>query len=134
MESRVFWFQFWCYPLAVLLGVPGQDKTSNQSPTSQGEESEVDVVGCLTRESGKLQISDEGNVHDLLGHAAELRNHVGDEMDIIGMQKHPSTRPTNRSSPETNLKVTVVETVLHKNPLGVRPLLGHAATLGPPHG
>jgi hypothetical protein len=91
--------------------------------------SEVDIVGCLTRQSGKLKLTDEdGNVYYLIGQTAGLKSQIGDELDITGIQEHPPAPLMEHSLPETTLRVTNVETVLHKNPAGVRPVLAGTDT------
>ena len=102
-------------------GLGGQGKAASSS--------EVDVVGCLSNESGKLKLTDEdGNMYYLIGRVAGLMGHIGDELDVTGIQEHPPTAPTEHSIPETILRVTEVEIVLHMSPFGVPPVLGDVAT------
>src|SRR3989449_3625232 len=98
------------------------------SPSSARQAAEVSVVGCLNNASGKLKLTGEdGNVYDVIGHAAELRRQIGDELEVSGSEEAQPTPPSGRTWPESTLRVTSVKTLFHKNPAGVRPYLGDAA-------
>lgn len=98
---------------------------STEQNSASASSSEVEVVGCLNRQSGKLQLTDEnGNVYDLRGRTAEIKNHVGDELSLRGLQAYPPTPPAGHFQPETTLTVTSAEVMVHRNPEGVRPVLG----------
>lgn len=94
------------------------------SAAREESSSQVDVVGCLSKESEKLKLTDDdGNVYYLIGQAGNLRNKVGDELDITGVQPHPPIAPSQYSAPETTLTVNKIETVVHQHRSGVPPIL-----------
>ncbi len=91
--------------------------------------SKVDIVGCLSEQAGKFKLTDEdGIIYDLIGSTAGLNNQIGDELDVTGTEDHPPEPPSGHPVPDTLLRVTKIETVLHMNPSGVSPVLGHIAT------
>jgi len=97
--------------------------------THAAQPSKVDIVGCLSKQAGKFRLTDEdGIVYDLIGHTAGLSNQVGDELDVTGMQNQPPEPPSGHPVPDTLLRVTKIETVLHLNPSGVSPVLDDIAT------
>jgi|HubBroStandDraft_1064217.scaffolds.fasta_scaffold00359_7 hypothetical protein len=106
--------------ILVLFGCPGAGRSRADK---------VETVGCLSTKSGQLKLTDEdGNVYSLVGQTASLASQIGDQLRVSGVQEHPPTRPTEHSAPETTLRVTRVESLLHANPDGVRPALGDVAT------
>jgi hypothetical protein len=87
--------------------------------------SKVDVVGCLSKQAGKLKLTDEdGIVYELIGHPTGLKNQIGDELDVTGTEDQPPEPGSDHPVPDTLLRVTKVETVLHVNSFGVPPALG----------
>ena len=101
---------------------------ARSSASSAGQAAEVSVVGCLNDASGKLRLmGEDGKVYDLIGHAAELRRQIGDKLEVSGSEDVPLTPPQGHTWPESNLRVTSVKTIFHKNPAGVRPYLGDVA-------
>ncbi|PYV21479.1 MAG: hypothetical protein DMG27_20690 [Acidobacteria bacterium] len=72
-------------------------------------------------------MGEDGKVYDLIGHAAELRRQIGDKLEVSGSEDVPLTPPQGHTWPESNLRVTSVKTIFHKNPAGVRPHLGDVA-------
>ena len=101
---------------------------ARSSASSAGQAAEVSVVGCLNDASGKLRLmGEDGKVYDLIGHAAELRRQIGDKLEVSGSEDVPLTRPQGHAWPESNLRVTSVKTIFHRNPAGVRPYLGDVA-------
>jgi hypothetical protein len=107
-----------CFDVAAQNGTP--------QSTEHGEAgSQVDVVGCLSEQSGSFKLTDEdGYIYDLEGQTAGLENHVGDELKVSGLRAHPTIPPTGHPLPETTLRVTALRTLLHVNPEGVPPVLG----------
>jgi hypothetical protein len=121
------------HPLILILVLLSCHYVAGQTPPlggasqqqRQDRAAKVETVGCLSNESGKLKLTDEdGNVYYLIGRTAWLKNHLGDQLAVTGIEAHPPERPTDNSVPETTLRVSDVQTVLHRNPSGVRPLLG----------
>jgi len=112
----------------ILLAACFDAAAQNATPrsTEHGEAgSHVNVVGCLSEQSGSFKLTDEdGNVYDLAGQTAGLEKHVGDELEVSGLQPHPPIPPSEHSLPETTLHVTAIKTLLHVSPEGVPPVLG----------
>jgi hypothetical protein len=103
-------------------------QTSQQkNPTS----SVVEAVGCVDRKEGRFELTNAfwWVVYYLTGRTAGLENHIGDEVTLHGLEvpsPAPSTPATSTGErrPPT-LHVTSVEFMVHKNPEGVRPILGN---------
>jgi hypothetical protein len=66
-------------------------------------------------------------VYYLTGRTAGLENHIGDEVTLRGIEL-PSQESSGKDHPPKTLQVTSVEVMVHKNPEGVRPLLGSVDT------
>ncbi len=97
--------------------------------TKAAQPSKVDIVGCLSKQAGRLKLTDEdGIIYDLIGHTAGLKNQIDDELDVTGTENQPPEPPIGHPVPDTVLRVTKIETVLHMNPSGVPPVLGDIAT------
>ena len=91
----------------------------------------VDILGCLSKQAGKLKLTDEdGIVYDLIGHPVGLENQIGDELDVTGTEDKPPEPPSEHPVPDTLLRVTKIETVVHMNRSGVPPVLGNVANWG----
>ncbi len=123
-----------CLLIVVLLSIGGAaaQKCVSQSAVetqAAAPPSKVDVVGCLSKQAGKLKLTDEdGIIYELIGHTAGLKNQIGDELDVTGTEHQPLEPATDHPVPDKTLRVTNVETVLHMNPSGVPPVLGRVAT------
>src|SRR5215469_10272378 len=80
-------------PILVLLSyhfVLGQTPKGTSQEQRQDSGAKVEVLGCLSKESGQLKLTDEdGNVFDLIGWTDWLRRHTGDELKATGIQAHP---------------------------------------------
>jgi len=91
----------------------------------------VDILGCLSKQAGKLKLTDEdGITYDLIGHPVGLENQIGDELDVTGTEDKPPEPPSEHPVPDTLLRVTKIETVVHMNRSGVPPVLGNVANWG----
>lgn len=101
-----------------------------KNPTS----SVVEVVGCVDRKEGRFELTNAfwWVVYYLTGRTAGLENHIGDEVTLHGLEvpspapSTPATSTEERRPP--TLHVTSVEFMVHKNPEGVRPVLGSPDT------
>ena len=121
--------------LAIAIAVPLRNslwaQTSQQkNPTS----SVVEVVGCVDRKEGRFELTNAfwWVVYYLTGRTSGLEKHIGDEVTLRGLEvpsPAPSTPATSTEErrPQT-LHVTSVEFMVHKNPEGVRPILGNLDT------
>ncbi len=105
---------------------------TNQQKSSSS--SDVGVVGCVDRKEGRFELTNAfwWVVYYLTGRTAGLENHIGDEVTLHGLEVQspgPSTPATSTEErrPPT-LQVTSVEFMVHKNPEGVRPILGNLDT------
>ncbi|MGA3317030.1 MAG: hypothetical protein ABSC64_11410 [Candidatus Korobacteraceae bacterium] len=114
--------------IAVPLRSPLWAQTSQQkNPTS----SVVEVVGCVDRKEGRFELTNAfwWVVYYLTGRTAGLENHIGDEVTLHGLEVTSSAPSTPATSTEERcpptLHVTSVEFMVHKNPEGVRPILGN---------
>lgn len=96
--------------------------------------SAVEVVGCLDRKDGSFELTSAFWYVDyyLTGQTAGLENHIGDEVKVRGIETPPPSSSTPASSTQERrpptLHVTSVEFMAHKNPEGVRPVLGNRDT------
>jgi hypothetical protein len=121
--------------LAIAIAAPPRSslwaQTSQQkNPTS----SVVDIVGCVDRKDGRFELTNAFRwvVYYLTGQTAGLENHIGDEVTLHGLEvpspapSTPATSTEERRPP--TLHVTSVEFMVHKNPEGVRPVLGNLDT------
>ena len=119
--------------LAIAIAVPLRNwaQTSQQkNPTS----SVVEVVGCVDRKEGRFELTNAfwWVVYYLTGRTAGLEKHIGDEVTLHGLEvpspapSTPATSTEERRPP--TLDVTSVEFMVHKNPEGVRPILGNLDT------
>jgi hypothetical protein len=93
--------------------------------------SEIEEIGCVDKDKkdGRLELTNAfwWVLYYLTGQTAGLESHVGDEVKVRGIETEPtSTSPEGRRPP--TLKVTGVDVLLHANPEGVRPVLGHLDT------
>jgi len=101
-----------------------------QSTSPAGKEVEAD--GCLDRKAGKFELTNSfwWVVYYLRGKTAGLENHIGDELKVRGIEISPG-KASAASSPQDRvpptLQVTSFEVLTHKNPEGVRPVLGSLA-------
>jgi hypothetical protein len=121
--------------LAIAIAVPLRSslwaQTSQQKNSSS---SEVEVEGCLDRKEGRFELTNAfwWVVYYLTGRTAGLENHIGDEVTLHGLEvpspapSTPATSTEERRPP--TLHVTSVEFMVHKNPEGVRPILGNLDT------
>ena len=121
--------------LAIAIAAPPRSslwaQTSQQkNPTS----SVVEVVGCVDRKEGRFELTNAfwWVVYYLTGKTAGLEKHIGDEVTLHGLEvpspapSTPATSTEERRPP--TLHVTSVEFMVHKNPEGVRPILGNLDT------
>jgi hypothetical protein len=94
-----------------------------------GQTDDDSAVGCLSKKSGKLKLTDEnGKIYDLTGYPAGLGNQIGDELEVSGTEDVQAEPLTEDSLPEITLKVTAVRTILHRKVSGVRPSLSSVAS------
>jgi hypothetical protein len=125
-----------CRPLTVmLLSIGCAAAVHKCAPQSTGETQvaaqplKVDVVGCLSEQGGKFKLTDDdGIVYQLIGHTAALKNQIGDELDVTGLEERQPESPSEHPVPDIPLRVTKLETVLHMSPSGVPPVLGDIVT------
>jgi len=115
--------------LAIATAVPLGASAWVQIDQQNDSSAEVEVDGCVDRKDGRFEITNQfwWVLYYLTGQTAELKNHIGDEVKVRGIETEPvSVSPQGRRPP--TLKVTSIEFITHKNPEGVRPVLGDLNT------
>lgn len=104
----------------------GAAGSSSSSPSKSGK---VSASGCLSNDFGKLRLTDaHGNIYYLIANTAELRHHIGSEVEVIGTQDHPPMPSVaTQEVPATTL--SVMEWKLLPNPTaeGLQPAVGNLA-------
>src|ERR1035437_7762537 len=121
--------------LAISIAVPPRSSLWAQTSQQQNSSSsEVEVEGCLDRKEGRFELTNAfwWVVYYLTGRTAGLENHIGDEVTLHGLEvpppaPSPPATSTEERRPPT-LHVTSVEFMVHKNPEGLRPILGNLDT------
>ena len=121
--------------LAMAMAAPlGSSVWAQSDQQKDANSSEVEVDGCVDRKDGRFELTNSFSwvVYDLTGQTAGLEKHIGDEVKVRGIYIPPTTSSTPAASTQQRrpptLKVTSVEFVTHKNPEGVRPVLGNLDT------
>lgn len=116
--------------LAIATAIPlGSSASAQINQQSDSSSSAVEVDGCVDGKDGKFEITNQQwwVLYYLTGQTAGLENHIGDEVKVRGIETEPvSVSPEGRRPP--TLQVTSVEFITHKNPEGVRPMLGDLNT------
>jgi hypothetical protein len=116
--------------LAIATTVPlGSSVWAQVDQQNGSSSSQVEVDGCVDLKDGRLDITNQfwWVLYYLTGQTAGLQNHIGDEVKVRGIETEPvSVSPEGRRPP--TLRVTSVEFITHKNPEGVRPVLGDLNT------
>jgi len=85
-----------------------QDNMSNSSATT--------IQGCLTAASGHYILTESnGTVHRLNGYANKLKDHVGHEVAITGMEGVKTTGTTQQGNASTAKQIPVfkVQSIKH---------------------
>jgi hypothetical protein len=121
--------------LAIAIACPLRSSLWAQSNQQKNSSSAaVEAVGCVDRKEGRFELTNAfwWVVYYLTGRTAGLEDHIGDEVTLHGLEvpsPAPSTPATSTGErrPPT-LHVTSVEFMVHKNPEGVRPILGDLDT------
>jgi hypothetical protein len=117
--------------LAICSTVQAQTRQAAQSSSPAAKE--VGADGCLDRKVGRFELTNAFDwvVYYLTGQTAGLENHIGDELKVRGIETSPG-KPSAASLPQDRvpptLRVTGIEVLTHKNPEGVRPILGSLAS------
>lgn len=123
--------------LAIATAVPLRSSLWAQAAPSQKKSAssvDVDIVGCVDRKGDTFELT---NVffyvlYNLTGQTAGLENHIGDEVRVRGIEVPSPASATPPPSGEQRrpptLQVTSVDLMMHKNPEGVRPVLGNPDT------
>lgn len=124
--------------LCLLITAVPQSKSQLANPPGQknsaASSSEVEVDGCVDRKEGRFELTNTfwWVLYYLTGQTAGLENHIGDEVKVRGIETSPPALVpspdggTQRRPP--TLQVTSIEFMMHKNPEGVRPVLGNLDT------
>jgi hypothetical protein len=110
--------------LAIATAVPLGGVAWAQIDQHNDSSAEVEVDGCVDRKDGRFEITNElwWVLYSLTGQTAGLKNHIGDEVKVRGIETEPVSVSKKGRRPPT-LKVTSIEFITHKNPEGVRPVL-----------
>jgi hypothetical protein len=110
--------------LAIATAVPLGGVAWAQIDQHNDSSAEVEVDGCVDRKDGRFEITNElwWVLYSLTGQTAGLKNHIGDEVKVRGIETEPVSVSKKCRRPPT-LKVTSIEFITHKNPEGVRPVL-----------
>jgi hypothetical protein len=116
--------------LALAATLSGAQQTPAPAP-GQNASSRIEEIGCVDRDKkdGRFELTNAfwWVLYYLTGQTTGLENHIGDEVKVRGVETEPtSTSPEGRRPP--TLKVSSVDVLLHANPEGVRPVLGHPDT------
>ena len=121
--------------LAIAITVPLRSSAWAQTDQQKNGSSYEDKVdGCVDRKDGRFELTNSFSwvVYDLTGQTAGLENHIGDEVKVRGTVILPPAPPAPASSTQHRrppiLQVRSVEFIVHKNPEGVRPVLGNRDT------
>ena len=115
--------------LAIATAGPLGGSARAQIDQQKDSSAEVEVDGCVDRKDGRFEITNEfwWVLYSLTGQTAGLKNHIGDEVKVRGIETEPvSVSPKGRRPP--TLRVNSVEFITHKNPEGVRPVTGDLNT------
>jgi hypothetical protein len=89
----------------------------------------VSVSGCLSSNFGKLRVTDErGNIYYLIANTAELRPHIGNEVEGTGTQDHPPMPSVaTQEVPATTLSVMEWKFLPNPTAEGLQPAVGNLA-------
>lgn len=114
--------------IAITFALPSSLWAQTNHP-KQSNSSVVEAVGCVDRKHGRFELTNAWwfVAYYLEGKTAELRNHIGDEVTLRGIELPSPVTSGKDHSPKT-LQVTNVDIMVHKNPVGVRPILGSPDT------